>query len=230
LSPRGARRRNEAQQQQQQQTQPPPKAEPASLLDWAKEKRNEYRRSRAYALAASDSTGWKEIREREKEREELKEKERESGAATKRGGGAGGGHVLASGEVMEAIRREEEERARRLEFFFDSMERTYVEERERRERAREDARLAQLERDFADLRTRLREAIAANARHAHELAEREKRVEHLQTQLRLAQRRVHALERDEDHLSSSSSSSSTGASQWRHGRHDPLSPLFFLLF
>ena len=101
--------------------------------------------------------------------------------------------------------------------FFAAMERTYIDERERRERDLEELKLADLEREFADMRARLREAIGCNARHAGELAERERRIGKLQAQIRLAKRRVAALERDaretvaRQQRSSSAASSDTSA-------------------
>lgn len=223
LSPRGGRRRKEQQAAQQL----PPKAEAVATSSPQDHKRLADLgriRNRANAVAVPEGTTMPPLpphSSHHHHHQELKESDRAITAPASHS-------TSGKATIVEALRRHEEERARQMEAFVAAMERTYIDERERRERDLEELKLADLEREFADMRARLREAIGCNARHASELAERERRIGKLQAQIRLAKRRVAALERDARDTvarqqrsgSAASSDTSSGAAQqqWSIGR------------
>lgn len=223
LSPRGGRRRKEQQAAQQL----PPKAEAVATSSPQDHKRLADLgriRNRANAVAVPEGTTMPPLpphSSHHHHHQELKESDRAITAPASHS-------TSGKATIVEALRRHEEERARQMEAFVAAMERTYIDERERRERDLEELKLADLEREFADMRARLREAIGCNARHAGELAERERRIGKLQAQIRLAKRRVAALERDARDTvarqqrsgSAASSDTSSGAAQqqWSIGR------------
>lgn len=224
LSPRGGRRRKEQQAAAQQLSSKAEAVATSSPQDHKRLADLGRIRNRANAVAVPEGTTMPPLpphSSHHHHHQELKESDRAITAPASHS-------TSGKATIVEALRRHEEERARQMEAFVAAMERTYIDERERRERDLEELKLADLEREFADMRARLREAIGCNARHASELAERERRIGKLQAQIRLAKRRVAALERDARDTvarqqrsgSAASSDTSSGAAQqqWSIGR------------
>lgn len=224
LSPRGGRRRKEQQAAAQQLSSKAEAVATSSPQDHKRLADLGRIRNRANAVAVPEGTTMPPLpphSSHHHHHQELKESDRAITAPASHS-------TSGKATIVEALRRHEEERARQMEAFVAAMERTYIDERERRERDLEELKLADLEREFADMRARLREAIGCNARHAGELAERERRIGKLQAQIRLAKRRVAALERDARDTvarqqrsgSAASSDTSSGAAQqqWSIGR------------